>query len=388
MTKIVGVQYKGMVNSTISWNVFFLFLFLYRSAFSVLGELVIMRFTSIGDTESYQQAGVNARLEKVVSRDPIGSLTAIDSFEASTYITDWVGAQFNILFGGNPILINVGFQSITYIGLVYLLLSLPQKARLGMALMIMLPSFSLWTSIASKESIVAFCVAVLSGFLVRQYTRSSKLNMVHLFSILLLYVFKPHYLVPFAFAWSAKNLGNIVKQKALLAYLGLLISLAGLFLFREEIDALAFHVQWTFEVVADVRSTRLESFFVEKYDVFYKMFEGFYLSFMGPTLAEALDSPLHLVTYVESLVLLSVLLLALLKRLYEIPIYSFVVGFGVSFWVLFPNYPLGVMNPGSAIRYRSGWIILLFVAIIILMSKDLFVLWRKNESASKAYEKP
>ena len=39
-----------------SWGMFYVFLFLYRSMFSVFTELVVMRLTNIGDTRTYLKA--------------------------------------------------------------------------------------------------------------------------------------------------------------------------------------------------------------------------------------------------------------------------------------------------------------------------------------------
>ena len=363
----------------LTWNALFLFLYLYRVVFSVLGHLVVMRLTSIGDTESYQSEGLSESLLKLQTRD-IGDLVKLGDFQLSTLITDWLGSQFFALLGGSPILINIAFQTITFIGLVYFILSVPLHSRKILVGLIMLPSFTLWTSIASKECIVTFCVAVISGYLVRQYTSNARLNVVHVFSVILLYIFKPHYLIPITYAWATQYFGRFVRQKELLAYLGLFLSLIGLVVFSEKINELAFHVQWTFEVVADVRSTRVQSFFVDEFDVFFKMPEGFYLSFMGPTLEEVATSPLHLMTFIESLVLLFILIISLLVRLKDMPVYNFITSLGIIFWVLLPNYPFGVMNAGSAIRYRSGWILLIFLAITVLSSREMYLTWRSQKT--------
>jgi hypothetical protein len=352
--------------------------------FSILGELVVMRFTSIGDTRGYQSANVPDHLLEQAAGEIGTVLSGLGNFQASTFITDWIGSKFHLIFYGNPILINNGFQTITFVGLIYLLLSVPVKARVGMAILLMLPSFTLWTSIASKECIVSFCVAIISGYLIRQYTEDAKLNLFHISAISLLYLFKPHYLIAIFYAWCGKIVSSYVKQKALLAYMGLLVSLLGLIVFRDEISELSFTVQWSFEVVSDVRSTRAESFFVDRFDVFYKIPEGFYRSFVGPTLDEVVTSPLHMATFIESLVLIVILALALLRRIRKIPVYNFVIGVGVSFWILFPNYPFGVMNSGSAIRYRSGWIILLFVAVTVLTSRDLLLIWRRRQEQNRS----
>jgi hypothetical protein len=363
---------------TISWNVFFVFLYLYRAAYSALGD-VVMTFTSIGDTESYQNSEVNKVARDFVAADPISAITSLKNFEASTFITDWIGAQFNTVFAGNTFLINCGFQTIGFIGIVYLLMSVPASARKTLSLFLMLPSYTLWTSIATKESIVSFCVAILSGYLIRQYYYGTRINILHTFAGVLLYIFKPHYLIAICYAWLAKLFGTYVKQKALVAYLGFLVSLLGLIVFSKEIVDLAFHVQWSFETVANVRSTRLEPFFVDKFDVFWKFPEGFYRAFVGPTIEEVVTTPLHMITFIESMILLVALALAILRRIRDIPVYSFVVGLGTTFWIMFPNYPFGVMNAGSAIRYRSGWIVIVFVAITVLTSREMFLKWKHTK---------
>jgi hypothetical protein len=372
-----SIQTTFRFRGVITWNLFFVVLYLYRSTFSVLGDYV-MQFTSIGDTESFQNSEINAIAEKYVDQNPLGALTSLKSFETSTYLTDWVGAQFHAMFGGSTILINVGYQTIAFVGIIYLLLSVPPSARKVLAALLMLPSFTFWTSIASKESIVSSCVAIITGYLVRQYYRNTSLSLIHLLAGMVLYIYKPHYLIAFSYAWAAKNVGGYVRQRALAAYIGFLLSLVGLVLFSEEIVDLSFHVQWSFETVADVRSTRLEPFFIDKYDVFWKFPEGFYLAFVGPTIDEISKTPLHIITFIESMVLLAAIALAILRRIKKIPVYSFIVGIGTTFWLLFPNYPFGVMNPGSAIRYRSGWIILLFVTITVLMSREMFLAWKGN----------
>jgi hypothetical protein len=369
---------------SLSWGAFLFFLYIYRCFFSVLGDLVIMRFTSIGDTESYQSAAIASHLLKFQNDKEAWISAKLGESQASTFVTDWIGSIFHSMFGGNAILINIGFQSISFVGLVYLLLSVPPSSRKVLSLLIMLPSFTLWTSIASKECLISSSVAILAGFLIRQYTTKTPFNLLHLFAGGILYLFKPHYLIAIAFAWCARNLGIFVRQKALLTYIGLLVSLAGLYIFRDQIDALAFKVQWSFEIVEHVRSTRTESFFVDKYDVFYKMPEGFYRAFMGPTIEEVMTSPLHMATFLESLVLFGALLLAVLRRFRDIPVYNFILSMGVMFWIIFPNYPFGVMNSGSAIRYRSGWIVLVFVAILVLNSRELFQLvHRRNKSVDQ-----
>jgi hypothetical protein len=362
---------RSNIRTRITWGVFFFFFYIYRSMYSVLAEYV-MKITSIGDTETFQNSRLAENALRYVSSDPYTAFFNLKSREGSTLITDWIGYRLNLMSGGDPIFINIGYQSIAFIGLIYFLLSFPPKIRLWMTVLLMLPSFSFWTSIASKESIIVSCTGILSGFLVRQYSGKGKASFLHAFAAILLYMFKPHYFIAILFVWCARNLGLYVKQKALLAYMGLLMSCVALYVFREKIDELSFFVQWSFETVAEVRSNRTESFFVERFDVFYNLPEGFFRAFMGPTIAEYAISPLHKAVLIESAVLLIALILILVRQIKDLPLYQFIVGTGVIFWTLFPNYPFGVMNAGSAVRYRSGWIILIFLGVAILSNREFF----------------
>ncbi len=128
----------------------------------------------------------------------------------------------------------------------------------------------------------------------------------------------------------------------------------------------------------------MEPFFVDRYDVFLKAPEGMFLAFVGPTLAEVATTPLHLITFLESMFLVAVLAYFVVRRLPSLPIYSVIMGFFITFWVMFPNYPLGVMNPGTAIRYRTGWIIPVIVVIAFLLSRELYVSWRGGTARSSA----
>ena len=105
---------------------------------------------------------------------------------------------------------------------------------------------------------------------------------------------------------------------------------------------------------------------------------GFAMALIGPTLEETLSSPLHLFAFVESIFLIVVVFYYVFARLPSLPIYNVITGLFFTFWVLFPNYPFGVMNPGSAIRYRSGWIVLFFIATAVLQSRSLYESWLRS----------
>jgi hypothetical protein len=379
----VGIVSSSSVEKTksagsVSWGIFLLFLYAYRCIYSVFDELVIMRITPISDTRGYQlgqfeQEGRNGFLSNYQV-----ALTDWSSSQAATGITAKVGELLNTLFSGNPILINIGFQTITFIGIAYLLMAIEPRVRLRFAPLMFLPSFSVWTSMASKESIVVFCTGILLGYFVKQYYGKSKISWYHILAFVLLYLFKAQYVAAFIYAILGTWVCQQFRQKALAALLGGVTSLGLLYFVRDLVGELAMKIQWSYDVGGTGGSSRTEPFFTGIYDVFWKAPEGMLLAFIGPTVTEALSSPLHLVTFVESIFLLGLLAFFLLKRLMDTPMYSWILGMFSIFWILFPNYPFGVMNPGTAIRYRSGWLLVVIFFVTVFMSRNIYAGWDKG----------
>ena len=118
----------------IRWSLFYAFLFAYRTMFAYAGQTVVRTLTKLGDAGEYQNQG-NLDFS-------LGAL--VDS----TRLTQTVGAVLRAATGGNAVLINVGFQAIGFIGLVVFLQALRPRDRRWAALLVLLPTFNLWTSVA------------------------------------------------------------------------------------------------------------------------------------------------------------------------------------------------------------------------------------------------
>ena len=127
------------------------------------------------------------------------------------------------------------------------------------------------------------------------------------------------------------------------------------------------------------RSSRSDLFFTEKYDVFLKAPLGMALSLFGPKLTEIFTSPLALISFIESSVLFAFIFIIVAQRLMLLPVYNLILGAGTIFWLIFATYPLGITNIGSAVRYRSGWIILIFGIVSVLMSRSFYMHWQAYE---------
>ena len=240
----------------------------------------------------------------------------------------------------------------------------------------------MWTSIASKETIVVAAAAVLAGVMLRMHFNTRRPGFIlPSVALVILYIFKPHYLAAVVFVLLGSWLCARVRQPAFLVTMGGLASLLLLYLMRNVVDELAFSVQRLMFASEIGRSGRAEKLLVDKYDVFWKAPEGMFQAFMGPSLTEIMVSPLALVTFIESGLILFVLMLALAVKFHRIPAYNFLLGIFTIFWLMFPNYPFGIVNIGTAIRYRSGWIIFVFAIIAALMSREAYFAWRPRRGA-------
>ena len=92
----------------------------------------------------------------------------------------------------------------------------------------------------------------------------------------------------------------------------------------------------------DARSTRDLNFWVSYYDFFKKAPYGILIANIGPTFTESLKQPFF-IPYLN-----------IFKKKYINFKHTFFILFILTF-ILIINYPFGIFNPGSAIRYRSSY---------------------------------
>ena len=169
-----------------------------------------------------------------------------------------------------------------------------------------------------------------------------------------------------------------------------MVSLVALYLARQQIADLALAILPHFlSVGADIGGSTREAFWVTPQEVFTKAPQGMLLAFFGPTLGEAQNGGLlQRISFAESTLLLGILAVVFFAKLRSLPAYSLFLGAGTIFWIMFANYPLGVMNPGAAIRYRTGYEMIVVLVILFVFSRSAFVSWRTKADASFAGENP
>ncbi len=352
----------------ISWSVVYLLLWLYRCAYSVAAQLVIAQFTSLGDSGKYQDGqfgelgdGTNLTASSIVEGPRA----------AATILADGLGiifSQFGGLYGSN-----IGFQTIAFFGIVALLRATPPTMRVAMLGLAMLPSFTIWSSIAGKEALVVYAVGVLSALIIRMYDGTARFSVEAAIAVLLVFLFKNQYMPALLFMILGTVIADRVKQRALLVLLAGVLSMAMLWVFEERLGQEALQIVPHF---AGMGSSR-EAFWTEPQHVLTRAPLGMFLGFFGPTLRETAQGPLQLASFIESTLFLGFLGLILLWRLPRMPVYMALMGLFTLFWILFATYPFGAMNSGSAIRYRTGYQLLVMAVILVTMARPPYDSWRQ-----------
>ncbi len=365
----------------IGWPTFYVFLFIYRCAYSALAFFVVSRLTGLGDVARIISADFTAIDVVQLGADPLQGSRGI-----AIVIAQNLGRLFKILSFGNELLIFMFFQAVAFVGLVKFLMSLEPKFRKRVALILLFPSFSVWSSIPGKEAIVVFAVGVSCSYVVDMYYNREKLSVLHIVAFAALAIFKLPYVIAFIFLIGVSKIAYRVRQKAFVALAVGIVSLVPLYTFRDKIDALSFEVIRHFNVGFG-RMTR-EPYWTEQYDVFWKAPYGMFQSFFGPTLSEAATGILQISSFIESTILVAMFLFFLLKRLPEVPVYNFILGLFTTFWILFSTYPLGIMNPGSAIRYRTGYLVLVVFIFTFLTSREVYASWLAGTPGRGGNAKP
>lgn len=342
----------------LTWPAFLVFLFFYRSVLGLLAETVVRQFTSLGDAHKYQYGDLSY---------------ASSAGGGSTAVTVYIGYIFNKLSFGNAYLTNVWFQAMAFVGIASFLTALKGRDRRLIALLCLTPSFNLWSSVASKEAVLVFCVGLIAAMVARMANGTFKPMLWHLPAIALTGYYKPQFMPAIVFLLATYLLAPYLRQRTAMILLGSLVSLLALYFVADEVDRMAFDVIPHFRETGG--STR-PMFWDHEYDVFYKAPLGMYLSFVGPTIEEAFSGHAMLAfAFAESAVILAIALYLLLSRLPRLPLFNlFVFVFGM-FWLLFPNYPVGVMNPGSAVRYRTGYILIFFLLFTVVLAREPIVRW-------------
>jgi len=352
-----------------------LFFIFVKLGYMLLAIFVYSRFTSLGDTHRYLSGQVLSPSEWIFS---------------STLMMDTLAGSFAVVLG--PVLANLPFVFLSSFGIYYAVKRLQLERRELTALLFLLsfPSFGIWTSVASKEAVTTFFLGVILGLII-DILKGVK-NRDYLLVSLAFYlcaVFKPQYLIAIfalaSYVYISKRLSLKGLGKFFLFGLALFLSLLVLYVVRDEANELSFAIVPHFD--PDAASTRENNIWIYDFDVFWNAPYGMLIGFVGPTLSEALARPAQMIVFLESVLILCVFSYASFKlilmalRFDRLNVFMFGLFFIPAFWILFVHYPFGALNPGSAIRYRSGFyafLVILFYFAYIEAKRSLRINRRSN----------
>ena len=366
MNRLVGISRKV--------DKFWYTYFLIRVFYLLFTVLVFPKLTVFGDPVAYMTVGIPS---------------AIDS---STAFMLFLGGCVGKVLGGFNVVSNFPFMLVSFGIIKYTVGELQLRRYVSDKLLLVLlslPTFCIWTSVCSKETIGLVYSCILGMMLVRYLDGRFQIYFRDYAALAACALFKPQYM-PFIVStllyiyWMYR----IPSKAGKLMFSGLYVFLIGfvIYLCRDLIDFYAFGVQTAFDYDADFSaSTRDTDIFVEPYDFFRKAPFGMLTAFFGPTLGEALSKPFHLAVFLESLVLMgsfAYLASGLLRQVFigkKVNIMLVTSYFVLFTGLLFVHYPFGIFNSGSATRYRNNF---LFLFIILLMY--LYIFYKKEKQAVSA----
>ena len=359
-----------MVRSFTHKKIWLTYLFI-KIMYMFFALFVYSNFTILGDTARY------------IEGPTFGSLEALYN---STYMMDFFAHGISIFLGS--IVANMFFVLISFLGIYYSVsrLNLNINELIFVLLVLSLPNFGVWTSIASKEAVSVFFMGILLGFIIDIVKNNPKKNYILvMFAFYLCAVFKPQYLVAIAnlliFIFLSKKLKLKGLSKLFLFTVFIGFSILLLYLFRDQINAISFTIPKHFSL--DGGSTRENTIWINDFDVFWNAPYGMFIAFWGPTIEEASKNFLHLFVFLESLLIMMLftgaifkLFLLTIKRDSVFNVYLFSIFFIPMIWILFAHYPFGALNTGSALRYRQGFfaflVVLFYFVYIEVKRKRVF----------------
>lgn len=353
-----------------TWRAYYFVLFAYRCAYSFLAQVLVSRLTDMSDATGYQFGHLSQF--NAILNDFSTSGSFLLQREA-TFLTKLIGAAFGLLVGGNAVLINICFQTLAFIGIVAFLRGLDPGPRRIAAVLVMLPSFSLWSSVASKEAVVVLAVGLLCRYVVDLHRGGRAGHFVAALSLAIVYLYKPHFVPALLFAIVLPMVARRVSLPHTTVLAAGLTTLGLLYAVRQQLDDMGRTISRWMAAEPGASTRGAEFYLSQPNDFFLRAPSGMWRSFVGPTIGETGDGALHLLSYIESIGIVAVLLLYFIPKVPRMPVYSFTVAIFTLFWILLPTYPFGITNPGTAIRYRTDYLLIVYLAVLALPMRSLFL---------------
>ena len=291
----------------------------------------------------------------------------------------------------NPLITNIIFSLFSGIGI--LILSFIMRSKL-ILLFLLLPSAFIWTSIVGKEAITygcgAFLLAIWAIYIKDYNKKISVITLLSAFSLILIIItLRPHYSIPLIYLFSSSIVLVSFKSKKLKVFfiitLLLVASFVITYLFIGSENIKYNLVIWSYEAIDPFgRASRHALYNIDlaaPHLVYNKslIIKNGIFSIIGP-----FPSELHRITFIPffiegiTILLFPIFMLFLIaknkektntkyKQLYLVCILPAII------LAIIIHAPFGILNPGSAIRWRVNFELLLYgyPFVLFLLSRKI-----------------
>lgn len=327
-----------------------LFLYGYRIFFMFFSLEVVSKLTILGDYKRYATKSF---------------FDVIDNFYiASGYFADLIFSFTRLIFQENLILVNLLFCILSTYSILFLLKRFNYKREI--LLLLLFPSFNIWSSYISKEilyiSLISFFLALYIDIL-KNLKFSKKKKALFIFLFIGILIMKKQYtifwLLMIEYLVLKKGFKSKIRDINIFYGIQTVLFVLILYLLKDTIDIFFKNFSIHFD---NGGSSRNINYFNERYGFFKHLFYGFYISIQGVDMNELFEGNIiKIFSFIES----TLILIYLCYKFFKNKIYN-------KFYFLLPivnilliQYPFTIFNSGTAIRYRTNiYILLLFLPYI------------------------
>jgi hypothetical protein len=341
---------------------FWFYYFLVRLFYLAFTVFVYSRLTTLGDTERYMTAA---------------TVLSPDVFFNSTAMMDFIGSILGRA-GGSNFLTNLPAMLVSFFTIRWAIDKLKFREHINpylLFVLLSLPNFCIWTSVVSKETVGLVFSSILGVLIVEFLKGNYKLHLRDWGAFYLCGVFKPQYL-PFIvqgllYIYVAQRWCRTAARQLVLGLVMLAANVGVLWALSDTVNEYAQVMPaHFFSYGAD--SNRNEGIWEAPGAVFTEAPMGMFVSFVGPTPREMLSKPMHFIAGVEGYFIVFLFL----WLIFRFAVRNFVQGkfsplYFFSYFIIitgiaFVHYPFGIFNPGSAIRYRTNFLMLFIIILLYL----------------------
>lgn len=354
---------------------FFLKIALIKIFSCLLAVFIFSRFVQLGDSENYINATLDFSFERLVDR---------------TFFTEnFYAAMAMILGRGIQLHIITALIASFIIYKVYR--SYSPHIPWSFWLLLLMPSYAVWTSVVGKE-ILSFCAfLVISKWIADVVIYGRGNNFLLLVAIVFGAILRPHYLLAYLFPVlmvfiflhkKELKISSSVRFSSGLYFLSMIafsiITIITVHTFRTLWEPVLFEIMKTSEsyfLSYDGNSNRTWILWETYSDFIMNMGWGIPTSLIGPTLGEVIKRPLFVPFFIEgvfSLILIFYFMLLLIntsQNNFRVRFFFYMTFVPALIIALIIHYPFGIFNPGSAIRYKQSLTPLFyFLPLLIIMA--------------------